>query len=131
MAKAGPEEFDRVRGFVNVMEALFEDRYFFSTEECWRDWDDDDEDKKALLEIERDLRECEGDPVDNRLVLFAFIKRKWCKSNFSGSFGRIIMDAEVLIDNMCDPGLDYLEYKPEIKVAIDEYNEKHGNKKEE
>ena len=36
------------------------------------------------------------------------------------------MDAQVLIDNACDPDLDYLEYKPEIQKAIEEYNERHG-----
>ena len=36
------------------------------------------------------------------------------------------MDAEVLIDNACDPNLDYLEFKPEIMEAINEYNEKRG-----
>lgn len=66
------------------------------------------------------------DGVDNRLILYEFIKRKWRKANCCGSFGRIVMDAEVLIDNACDPNLDYLEFKPEIMEAINEYNEKRG-----
>lgn len=66
------------------------------------------------------------DGVDNRLILYEFIKRKWRKANYCGSFGRIVMDAEVLIDNACDPNLDYLEFKPEIMEAINEYNEKRG-----
>ena len=130
MAKACPEEFDRVMGFINVMEALFDGRSFFSQEESWREWNDDDEDKKLLLEIEKEVKEEDGetvwDGVDNRLILYEFIKRKWRKANYSGSFGRIVMDAEVLIDNACDPSLDYLEFKPEIMEAINEYNEKRG-----
>ena len=66
------------------------------------------------------------DGVDNRLILYEFIKRKWRKASYCGSFGRIVMDAEVLIDNACDPNLDYLEFKPEIMEAINEYNEKRG-----
>lgn len=59
--------------------------------------------------------------MDNRLILFEFIKRKWRKANYCGSFGRIVCDCEVLIDNVCDPDLDYLEYKPEIKAAMELY----------
>ena len=130
VGKASPEEFDMVTGFINVMEGLFGGRSFFSQEESWREWDDDDEDKKLLLEIEKEVKEEDGetvwDGVDNRLILYEFIKRKWRKVNYCGSFGRIVMDAEVLIDNACDPNLDYLEFKPEIMEAINEYNEKRG-----
>lgn len=128
MAKADPEEFERVMSFVIVMEALFESRSIFSHEEDWRDWPDDDEDKKTLLDIEKEVKEEDGTDwngdADNRLILYEFIKRKWKQANFSGSFGRIIMDAEVLIDNACDPDLDYLEFKPEILAAMKEYEEK-------
>ena len=134
VGKASPEEFDMVTGFINVMEDLFGGRSFFSQEESWREWDDDDEDKKLLLEIEKEVKEEDGesvwDGVDNRLILYEFIKRKWRKVNYCGSFGRIVMDAEVLIDNTCDPNLDYLEFKPEIMEAINEYNEKRGIKNE-
>ena len=130
VGKASPEEFDMVTGFINVMEDLFGGRSFFSQEESWREWDDDDEDKKLLLEIEKEVKEEDGetvwDGVDNRLILYEFIKRKWRKANYCGSFGRIVMDAEVLIDNTCDPNLDYLEFKPEIMEAINEYSEKRG-----
>ena len=60
MAKADPEEFERVMSFVRVMEALFESRSFFSNEEDWREWDDDDEDKKMLLAIEKEVKEEDG-----------------------------------------------------------------------
>lgn len=128
MAKAENEEFELTMGFVRVMEALFDDRPFFCREEDWRDWPDEDEDKKRLLEIEKEVIDedgtCWDGKPDNRLVLYEFIKRKWRAANFYGSFGRIIMDAEVLIDNACDPDLDYLEFKPEILAAMKEYEEK-------
>lgn len=131
MAKADPEEFDKVMDFVNIMDDFFDNK-FFSTEEEWREWDDDNEDKKMLLEIEKELIEDgEGTSVwddhpDNRLILYEFIKRKWRSVNYSGSFQRIVMDAQVMIENACDPDLDYLEYKPEIQKALEEYNERHG-----
>lgn len=128
MAKADEQEFDKVMSFIQVMDELFMSR-FFSNEDDWRDWDDDNEEKKLLLEIEKEIRETDGElwdgSVDNRLVLYEFIKRRWRQANYCGSFDRIVMDASVLIDNVCDPDLDYLEYKPEIAAAISEYEERH------
>lgn len=124
VAKADKEEFEKVYNFISIMDALFNGRSFFSNEEDWREWADDDEDKKMLLEIEEEIRESDGeyvDGIDNRLILYTFIKRKWREANYCGSFDRIVANAEVLIDNVCDPDLDYLEYKPDIKAAIEKY----------
>lgn len=130
VAKADSKEFDKVYDFINVMDELFDNK-FFSNEECWREWNDDDEDKKLLLKIEKDLKETEGSDiwgeVDNRLILYEFIKLKWKKANYYGSFQRIVTDANVLIDNVCDPDLDYLEYKPEIKQAIEKFNKENDD----
>lgn len=130
VAKADSKEFDKVYDFINVMDELFDNK-FFSNEECWREWNDDDEDKKLLLKIEKDLKETEGSDiwgeVDNRLILYEFIRLKWKKANYYGSFQRIVTDADVLIDNVCDPDLDYLEYKPEIKQAIEKFNKENDD----
>ena len=134
VAKADEKEFDKVYDFINVMDDLFDSR-FFSHEEEWRNWDDDDEDKKLLLEIEEEVKETDGEDVwggvDNRLILYEFIKRKWKKVNWGGSFQRIVTDAEVLIENTCDPNLDYLEFNPEIREAMEEYNKNHVNNEDE
>lgn len=132
VAKAEKEEFDKVYDFINVMDDLFDSR-FFSHEEEWRNWDDDDEDKKLLLEIEEEIKETDGEDiwgVDNRLILYEFIKRKWKKANWYGSFQRIVTDADVLIENACDPDLDYLEFKPEIKEALEKYNNEQDEDKD-
>jgi len=134
VAKADEKEFDKVYDFINVMDDLFDSR-FFSHEEEWRNWDDDDEDKKLLLEIEEEIKETDGEDVwgdvDNRLVLYEFIKRKWKNANWCGSFQRIVTDAEVLIENACDPDLDYLEFKPEIREAMEEYDKNHKTNEDE
>jgi len=126
VAKADKEEFDKVYDFINVMDSLFDGR-FWSHEEEWKEWDDDNPNKNLLLKIEEEIRESDGetiwDGVDNRLIIYEFIKRKWMEANWCGSFDRIVTDAEVLIDNVCDPNLDYLEYKPEIKEAIEKYEQ--------
>ena len=121
VAKATKDEFERVWSFLHPMEALFDSRGFFSNEEDWRDWDDDDEDKKMLLKIEKELI-ADGDEgwsghPDNRLILYEFMKRKFLKANHSGSIGRILFDCQTLIENVCDPKLDYLEFKPSIMYA--------------
>ncbi len=130
VAKADSKEFDKVYDFINIMDDLFDNK-FFSDEESWREWNDDDEDKKLLLKIEKDLKETEGSDiwgeVDNRLILYEFIRLKWKKANYCGSFQRIVTDADVLIDNVCDPDLDYLEYKPEIKQAIEKFNKENDD----
>jgi hypothetical protein len=121
VAKATKKEFDRVWEFVRPMEALFDNRDFFSAEEEWRSWPDDDEDKKLLLKIEKEIKETEGTcwdgNADNRLVLYEFIKKKFLIANHTGSIGRILYDCETLIDNVCDPKLDYIEFKPSIMYA--------------
>lgn len=133
VAKADKEEFDRVYDFINIMDSLFDNR-FFSHEEDWVNWDDDDPDKKVLLEIQDEIRETDGETVwggvDNRLVLYEFIKKKWREANYCGSFQRIVTDAECLIDNVCDPDIDYLEYKPEIKEALEKYNNEQDEDKD-
>ena len=45
------------------------------------------------------------------------MKRSFLKANKSGSIGRILFDCETLIENACDPKLDYLEFKPSIMYA--------------
>jgi hypothetical protein len=111
VAKATADEFNRVRSFVEAMEALFDGRGFFAAD--WRDWPDDDEDKKLMRKI---VTEMEYDEEDDMVVL-EFVKRKFRKANFSGSFGRILFNCETLIDNCCDPELDYIEFKPSIMYA--------------
>ena len=135
VAKADKDDFERVWNFFIPVEALFDNRHGCYHDEDWRDWDDDDEDKKELLEIENQLREEEGEDiwgrVDNRLVLFEFIKRRFQAAEYCGGIGRILTDAETLIESVCDPDLDYIEYRPEIKKAIDEYYKNHPEEKKE
>lgn len=121
VAKATPDEFDKVWGFLHSMEALFDSRSFFDTEEDWREWDDDDEDKQMLLKFEKEIIESDGScwdgKADNRLILYEFMKHKFKEANYSGSIGRILLDCQTLIENVCDPDLDYLEFKPGIMHA--------------
>lgn len=111
VAKAKKSEFKLVWGFVHAMEALFDRRGGFVEE--WWTWPDDEKDYKQLRKIQKELG-C--DEEDNEVVL-EFVKRKFREANYYGSFGRILFDCETLIENCCDPKLDYLEFKPSIMNA--------------
>lgn len=111
VAKAKKSEFKLVWDFVNAMEALFDSRGVFN--QPWWEWPKDDKEYKELRKIQKEL-DCSK---DDDAILFEFIKRKFQKANYSGSFGRILLDCETLIDNCCDPKLDYLEFKPSIMYA--------------
>lgn len=94
VAKATKEEFKRVWDWLHTMEALFDGRGMFSTEEDWREWDDDEPAKKQLLQIEKEVIESDGamwdGKADNDRVLFLWMKRSFLKANKSGSIGRIL-----------------------------------------
>lgn len=127
-AKADKEEIDRVQKFYNLVESLWDSRWRDSDED-WRTWDDKDEDKKEILEIEEELKQWEGTDldghVDNRIVLYEFFKKRFKKVNWCGSIGRVLMNADVLVNQVCDPDLDYLDFNPEIKQALELWNEQH------
>ena len=132
VARADEDDFKRVRDFFNPVSQLFDNRYG-DCEEDWRGWPDDDKDKKLLLQIEKEIKDEDGDSiwgVDNRLILYEFIKRKFQAAEYAGGMGRVITNAEVLVEDVCDSNLDYLEFKPEIKKAIDEYEEKHKSEED-
>lgn len=122
VAKADEKDRDLTRSFFLIMEYLFDSRGFISNEENWeRELDEDDPDLKALLRIRKNVAEEEGyseKSVDNRLVLFEFMKEKYRKCNCH--WGRVIMAADVLIDNVCDPNVDHLKFDPFIERALED-----------
>ena len=126
VARATEEEIDKVYDFINTMDNLLDNRRWYADDESWKEWDDDDTDKQQLLRIEEDLKCCGIE--DSKVVLYEFIKKKWREVNYNGSLQRVVANADVLIDNVCDPNVSYLEFKPELKEAIEKYNaENKGN----
>ena len=39
---------------------------------------------------------------------------------------RVVFGYQVLVDNACDPALDHLDFKPELKRACDFYDDYHS-----
>ena len=118
IAKATPEDFQAVRDLLQTMDALFDNRYF-SLESDWLNWSDDDADKQELLDIRAELARSEHEDeeyVDNRLILYEFIKRRFKLAN-RGSWQRVVIAAEALIGAFCDPHEDCLAWSPELARA--------------
>lgn len=119
IAKADIEDFEAVYNLLLPMEELFNSHW--SNEEAWVEWDDDDEHKQELLKIRKEIAQeerCDEDEVDNRLVLYEFIKRRMqdCGCN---EWRRVIAAAECLIETFCDPNVDFLAWRPDLERAMD------------
>lgn len=119
IAKASEKDFEKVYNLLQPMEELFNSHW--SNEEAWTEWADDDPDKLELLAIRKEIAEEEHyyeEDVDNRLVLFEFIKRRMrlCGCN---NWLRVVIAAECLIDTFCDPQESSLAWRPDLKRAMD------------
>ena len=132
-AKADKQEIEKVQKFYSLVESLWDGRW--NSVEDWRDWPDDNKDKQEMLKIEQELIDTEGALVggqaDNRLILYEFFKRRFMEVDYCGSIGRVLMNADVLVNQVCDENLDYLDFNPEIKKALEYYDEMHPEEAEE
>lgn len=121
IAKATPEDFQAVRDLLQPMGELFDTRYGFLCDEDWKYWDEDGVDKQELLEIRAELARSEHEDeehVDNRLILYEFIKRRFKRAN-RGSWQRVVIAADALIGAFCDPHEDCLALRPELERAAE------------
>ena len=82
-----------------------------------------------MLKIEQKLIDAEGALVggraDNRLIFYELFKRRFMEVDYCGSIGRVLMNADVLVDQVCDENLDYLDFNPDIKKALEYYDKMH------
>lgn len=130
VAKATPSDFEAVRNLLLPMENLFNSHWI--DEENWTEWRDDDPNKIELLKIRKQIAREEDyseSDVDNRIILFEFIKRRMKKCACS-EWNRVVMAAEICIDTFCDPNVDHLAFNPELVQAIDYWNEHHKEEQE-
>jgi hypothetical protein len=115
LAKASDKDFLRTRVFLHACENTMERQKFSlcSAEDYWMTWDDDDEDKQRMLKIRKRLaREFHFDEedVDNRIIIYEFLKEVFQPA--SNAWHRVTMAADTLIENVCDPTVDYIEFYP-------------------
>jgi len=102
MAKASKDDIDRLRKFFQMIEEVMD--YGTLTHPPTGP------DGEGAEEEVDDIRLCE------------LIREHWGHRGpgvGAGSWFRVVFGVDVLIDNCCDPDLDYLEFKPEIKSALE------------
>lgn len=119
MAKADKDDFDTTNKFLQTCEMFWDNRHRYSfrdTEIDWKTWDDDDEDKIYFLKVQKEVAEeegCDPEDLDNRLLVYEVIKRRYkqCDCNWR----RVVHGADILINDVCDPQKDYLDYSPYLE----------------
>lgn len=118
MAKADQEDFETTLKFLQAAEMIWNKRPFEWNEpaEEWESWDADDEDKCELLRIRAKIakedRISESD-IDYRVIMYEFIRRKYKSCNCN--WARVYWAAQILVPEVCDPQIDYLDYSPYLE----------------
>ena len=109
MAKAPQEHVDRLRTWMQFNDELSKIDPENSYE--WISFKEDWEDQEDFMEI---IKHCE----DGQKFSWEYYM-DYYQANISYIHMRIIFGYEVLVENVCDPELDYLDYKKEIKDLME------------
>lgn len=115
MAKAPQEHIDTLRKWMQFNDELSTINPLNKFEWEWflKDWEEDE----RFIPI---IKHCTDDEGFNWEYYWDYYQRE-----IAHIHGRILMGYDVLVDNVCDPDLDYLDYKPELKKQFDFYEEHH------
>ena len=115
MAKAPKEQVDTLRRWMQFNDEI--SRIDPLDEREWNDFLEDWGDDERFTPI---IKHC----TDENGFKWEYYW-DYYQSHISHIHMRIIMGFEVLLDNVCDPDLDYLDYKPELKKQFEFYAEYH------
>jgi hypothetical protein len=107
MAKAPQEHVDRLRKWLQFNDELckIDPTNEFEWDEFKKDWEDD---------FNPIIKHCEDEDGFNWEYYMDYYQ-----SVISHIHMRIIFGFEVLVDNVCDPELDYLDFNPELKKLLE------------
>lgn len=125
VAKPTEKDMDECYRFLRIMEALTDNRMFHSASASdWTEWDEEDEDyqlldycKQRLIDDEN-YDEYDIEDLDHRLVLWEYVK--WFFNRCPSAFARVLMCAQMALDNCFDEKSDTIEWKPELAKLLDE-----------
>ena len=109
VSKATPEDISQVQNFFFILEALQEYDFQFDIEdlEAYEDSYFYTELKSIVFDNYGDLIEDEGQIMLNLLQMPIH------------GWRRIILACDILIRNCCNPDVDYLDWHPKIKSALE------------
>jgi hypothetical protein len=111
MAKAPKEHIERLRNWLKFNDELCKIDPESDWDEFKKDWQDDED-------FDSIIKHCEDE--DGRFIYEYYFD--YYQSNISHIHMRIIIGFEVLLDNVCDPELDYLDYNSELKKLMENEN---------
>jgi hypothetical protein len=103
MASASKDDIKRLYLLNNVLENLGK---YNAT--CMADFDHFEEDEKEHL---KRIFDTDGEIDCDELISYLY--------GLTWGFHRVVMGFQVLFDNCCDPTLDHLDWKPELKKQLD------------
>jgi hypothetical protein len=109
MAKASEEHIDRLRHWMQFNDELC--KIDPANEFQWNQFKDDWREDKRFTKI---IEHCEDKKGFSWEYYMDYYER-----HISHIHMRIIFGYEVLLDNVCDPELDYLDYKKEFKSLLE------------
>ena len=118
VARADANDLQTTLDFLKVCEENLESgKFSFNNAfDNWEDLDDEDEDKIAILKLQKVLAEEEGvevEELDNRILLYEWLSRKFkaCSCNWR----RVYWAADILLGCATDPTERCLEWAPGIE----------------
>lgn len=119
VAKPDEKDFDTTHELLQACELVLEKEKwgFKDPQDNWEDLDEDDLDRKIILNIRKQISEEEDvsiDHVDMRIVMYEFLRRKFAKA--SCNWRRVYWAATILMENTTDPTEDVLAFHPGIEL---------------
>lgn len=137
IGKPTEQDFEICYRFNSVLESLTDDRmYRCANESDWEDWNTEDEDYKVLSKIRdsycqwADKDKKELDDSDHQQILWRYVK--WFFNEHPSSLARIIMCANVAMDNAFDNSEEVttIKWNKRCSEALDMWDAIHAENQE-
>jgi hypothetical protein len=109
MAKAKPQHVDKLRAWLQFTEHV--SKIDFNYIESWKSFKEDWSDDESFSEIIKNIEDENGFNMELYFDYFRY--------SISPLYGRILMGFDVLIENCCNPDLDYLDFNDDIKKGLE------------
>ena len=117
VSKAKQEHIDKVRSFLQLTEQLskIDTQSSYEWKKLKEDWEGDDD----FISIIKKIEDENGFNVELYFDYFRY--------NISHLYHRILMGFEVLLDNCCNPEVDFLDFNDDIKMGLELLNKQNNH----
>lgn len=119
MAKAPQEHIDKLRNWLQFNDELskIDPLHYREWEQFKKDWEGEND----FINI---IEHCSDENGNFNYEYYW----DYFQCYISHIYSRILFGFEILLENVCDPDLDYLDYNPEFKKQFEFYETHGGNK---